>query len=61
MQRDAERPNVLVALGSQTLKTLMVLGFFQRESVERTRCFADVGAQNIGTSYGFERPGMRKC
>ena len=38
MQTGAERPNDLVVWGPQTLKTLMVLGFFERESVERTGC-----------------------
>ena len=47
-RRFAERLNVLVVLGPKTLNTLIVFDFLERESVETSRWFGDVGAKTLG-------------
>ena len=42
-----------------TLGTFMGFDFFERESVERSQCFGNVGIQNIGTSPGFVTMAVR--
>ena len=39
----------------------MVLSILACESAGKSKCFGSTVAQNIGTSHGFEHPGLRKC